>query len=220
MNRLTHKIICADSTEIMKNMEYKSIDLIVTDPPYGVGIEYDIYSDTFENWKELTDKWLKFALKVAKTVIFTPGGFEQEKYLMQTTTPKWRLCWYKGAQRQRSPVGFKHFELLYVYGSIHSQCPDYFFAIPEIRNKTIHPVPKPYNFYKWIITNFSNNRDIVCDPFCGSGVGLAVAEDIRRNSIGIDISKKYCQLSYERLLNKVKQTKLDRLPSIIEKVGF
>ena len=41
----TNKIINGDCIEVMKSFAEKSIDLIVTSPPYGVGIEYDSFDD-------------------------------------------------------------------------------------------------------------------------------------------------------------------------------
>ena len=39
---LTHKIICGDCIEVMKEMESNSVDLVVTDPPYGISSEVRI----------------------------------------------------------------------------------------------------------------------------------------------------------------------------------
>ena len=42
-----------DCLELMKKIPDKSIDLVLTDPPYGIGLEYDTYKDTEENWFKL-----------------------------------------------------------------------------------------------------------------------------------------------------------------------
>lgn len=47
------------------------------------------------------------------------------------------------------------------------------------------------------------------------------AEGLRRNSIGIDISKEHCKNAYKRLKNEIEQTKLSGFErSTIEKIGF
>ncbi len=51
------------------------------------------------------------------------------------------------------------------------------------------------------IISWSNEGDVVLDPFCGSGTTLKQALLLGRKAIGIEISKKYCDLIEERLKN-------------------
>lgn len=62
------KIINGDCLEVMKTMEEGSIDLIVTSPPYGVGIDYDVHQDDmiWEEYEDFTKSWLKQAYRVLK----------------------------------------------------------------------------------------------------------------------------------------------------------
>jgi len=46
------------------------------------------------------------------------------------------------------------------------------------------------------------------------------SERLERNSIGIEISKEYCELEYNRLKKEVDQLKLNRERSKIEKIDF
>ena len=64
----TNKIINGDCVEVMATMPENSIDLIVTSPPYGVGIEYDTFDDDLiiEDYKEFSKKWLTQAFRVLK----------------------------------------------------------------------------------------------------------------------------------------------------------
>ena len=64
----TNKIYNGDCIEVMRTFPENSIDLIVTSPPYGVGIEYDVYDDDvqFEDYKIFSKNWLTEAFRVLK----------------------------------------------------------------------------------------------------------------------------------------------------------
>ena len=64
----TNKIYQGDCIEVMKTFPENSIDLIVTSPPYGVGIDYDSFEDDihFEEYKEFSKSWLTEAFRVLK----------------------------------------------------------------------------------------------------------------------------------------------------------
>lgn len=61
-------IINGDCIEVMKTLDEGSIDLIVTSPPYGVGIDYDVHQDDMlvEEYFEFTRKWMTEAFRVLK----------------------------------------------------------------------------------------------------------------------------------------------------------
>ena len=61
-------IIHGDCIEVMKTLDEGSIDLIVTSPPYGVGIDYDVHQDDMlvEEYFEFTRKWMTEAFRVLK----------------------------------------------------------------------------------------------------------------------------------------------------------
>ena len=62
-----------------------------------------------------------------------------------------------------------------------------------------HPTQKPIRLFGKIIQDFSNESDIIFDPFLGSGTTAIAAKQLKRNFIGIEISEKYCQISKDRL---------------------
>ena len=53
-NDFENKIICGDCIEIMKHIPDNSVDLVVTSPPYNLGIRKTFGKDTTDNWK---GKW-------------------------------------------------------------------------------------------------------------------------------------------------------------------
>jgi DNA modification methylase len=57
----------------------------------------------------------------------------------------------------------------------------------------------PEYFARWFIRRFTQEGDIVLDPFVGTGTTVAVSKYLKRKYIGIDISQEYCGLSDRRL---------------------
>ena len=63
-----NKVINGDCTEVMKEMPDSFVDLIVTSPPYGVNIKYDVHDDDMEinQYLDFTRNWMTEAYKVLK----------------------------------------------------------------------------------------------------------------------------------------------------------
>jgi len=62
-----------------------------------------------------------------------------------------------------------------------------------------HPAPFPLEVATRLVRMFSFYGDTVVDPFCGSGTTMIAALNNDRNSVGIEIEKKYCQMIVERM---------------------
>lgn len=62
-----------------------------------------------------------------------------------------------------------------------------------------HPATFPSTLPEWFIRLFTDPLDLVLDPFAGSGTTLVAAEELGRNSIGIEILPDYCGVIKERL---------------------
>ena len=62
------RVINGDCREVMGQMPFSSVDLIVTSPPYGVGIEYDVHNDDMliDEYLKFTEEWLTKAYEVLK----------------------------------------------------------------------------------------------------------------------------------------------------------
>lgn len=68
LEKYLNKITVGDCRHVMREMPANSIDLMVTSPPYGVGIAYDSFDDdmNFEAYKEFSREWLSEAFRVLK----------------------------------------------------------------------------------------------------------------------------------------------------------
>ena len=64
----TGKIINGDCVEVMKTMPEGSVDMVITSPPYGVNVKYDVYDDggSMEDYWKFTKEWLTQAFRVLK----------------------------------------------------------------------------------------------------------------------------------------------------------
>lgn len=62
------KLYNGDCVEVMGELPDKSIDLVVTSPPYNCGIEYDSYNDNLEwgDYYAWCEKWLKGIYRLLK----------------------------------------------------------------------------------------------------------------------------------------------------------
>ena len=62
-----------------------------------------------------------------------------------------------------------------------------------------HNAVFPVKLAELIITNFSKEKDIVLDPFGGSGTTAVTCKQLNRDSITIELSQKYCKIIEDRL---------------------
>ncbi len=64
-----------------------------------------------------------------------------------------------------------------------------------------YPTEKNMEMLRMIVGASSNAGDIVMDAFCGSGTTLVAAQELNRNWIGLDASRKAISICKERLIN-------------------
>lgn len=67
------------------------------------------------------------------------------------------------------------------------------------KNKTGHPAVFPESLVEDHILSWSNENDVVLDPFIGSGTTAKVCIKTNRKYIGFEVSKEYCEIAKERI---------------------
>ena len=200
-----NKIICGDCLEVMKGIPDKAVDLVLTDPPYGIGLKYDGYDDTLENWKNLISKAIPEMRRISNMVILPSMQMKQLPWIYENFPPDWLIAWYKGSTGHASFVGFNSWEPHLVYGKNKGICMHDYFQTRASESKThsYHPCPKPIDWADWLISRASKEGQVVLDCFCGSGTTVESAKKLNRKFIGIELNQKYCEIAERRLTQEV-----------------
>ena len=218
-------LYCGDCLEIVKQMPEQSIDLVLTDPPYGVGsnelngIEYmdefyDVVNVSRELFRIVKNNSRVFVFSAQKTFIEVSKAFEKSKFKLHQT-----LIWF----RPNLAGGTK--KKTYDFTSVYEQILDFHKGTPaKIRkieglnnfdvlkyaqpqsnfkkDKRFHIHQKPLKLLEHLVLVSSNQNDLVLDPFLGSGTTAVACERLGRRWIGIEINKEYCEIAKERILNR------------------
>ena len=82
---------------------------------------------------------------------------------------------------------------------VHGNIFEYRIGSTQKTSKINHPAMFPIELARDMITTWSNENDLVLDPFVGSGTTCVVCKENNRRYIGIDIVKEYCDIANERL---------------------
>lgn len=169
------------------------VDLVLTDPPYNVGLNYS-NGDNRKDYKEWCNDWF---LKLPSDNKAISCGIAN---INVWPKPTWVLCWHKPASMGRCIVGFNNWEPILFYGKVPSQIVDVFKAsiIPS-KELVNHPCPKPIQWGLWLISHLSKDKHTILDPFMGSGTTLVAAKQLGRKAIGIEIEQRYCDIAIKRL---------------------
>ena len=217
-----NKIYLGDCLEIMKQIPDKSIDLICTDPPYGVNYEggYGIKNikreklkndDEVKIYKHIFKEFYRILKDKGSVYCFYPASKEREifPYLWETNfVHRNTLIWNKSNIKYASlNTRYHHCFEPILYLNKPNQTTIWNGGTKEkdiwtmMRNpqNIFHPTQKTIDVMMRMIKNSSNEGDIVLDPFCGSGTTCLASKYLKRNYIGIEINEKYVNICNQRL---------------------
>ena len=191
-----------DCREILPQLE--PVDLVLTDPPYGVGIEYGSFVDTAANVAALVTGVLPILRDLAPTVMATTGV----KNLFAYPAPDWVMCWFMPNAAGVGPWGFCTWQPIVCYGrdpfAGKGSHPDGFEKLVAISDRNEHPCPKPVSVMRWLVNRGTLDAErTILDPFMGSGTTLRAAKDLGRRAIGVEIEERYCEIAANRLRQEV-----------------
>lgn len=217
-----HVIYCGDCLEIMPQLEAGSVDAVVTDPPYGVGLkerrtkhtvrqgQYDAaFEDTPEYVSTVCASAIVYCRDTFGRVVLTCGTRNLFKY----PEPDDLGCIFVPEGAGRGRWGFTCSQPILYYGkspylSNGMGGRPTSFEIHATAEDNGHPCPKPVLYMTRLVTAASLEEECVLDPFCGSGTTLVACVKTNRRSIGIEISEQYCEIAKRRLLEALAQPQL------------
>ena len=77
----------------------------------------------------------------------------------------------------------------------------------DMKNKEIriHPTQKPVALYKWLLTNYAKEGDLILDTHVGSASSLIACHQLGFDAVGFELDPDYYKASKERLQNIQKQ---------------
>ena len=208
---LENKIINADCMDILKQLPDKCIDLVLTDPPYGINVckmtlgngKNKIYRGR-ENWdSEIPkDEIFKEIMRVSKNQIIWGGNYFASKLENKMC---W-LVWDKGTGNN----DFADCELAWT--SFDSAVRKFFKSWVGSNAKDtperLHPTQKPVQLFQWCLQNYSKEGDLILDCFSGSGTTAIACHNLKRRFICIEKDKDYYEASVKRLEDAKKQLTL------------
>lgn len=213
INDYIGKIVCADCMDILKQLPDKCIDLVLTDPPYGIGIDgqkecfctnpkHNRKLHTQKDWdKEIPkNEVFKQIKRVAKNIIICGANYFNE--FLEQGKKGW-IIWDKGQR------GLTMSDCEIFYSNFDRPTRIYTVNRCElIKDFTFHPTQKPLKLFEMILRDYSNENDLVLDCFSGSGTTAVACHNLKRRFICIEKDKDYYDASVERLKNAQAQLKL------------
>lgn len=226
-------LYCGDCLEIMPMLPDKSIDLILTDPPYGINFKSTrqnyqkrIANDRFDEWQKILPIFLKEFKRIAKdiacccffcgnggktpvTAIFT---IEAIKHFNLIQTLVWRkfigLGWRYRPAYENIVILSKDKDN-YNFFDESKACGNVIENInQDIPIEGEHPTQKPEALMRKLINIHSLPGMVLLDSFSGGGSTLVAAEQTGRKWIGIELEEEYCEMAKKRIKAENAQPKM------------
>lgn len=217
------RIYNEDCLETMKRMEDKSVDLIVTSPPYNIGnnhhtdgVRHNPYDDDMD--EEVYQAWQLAILRESYRVL-TDGGwvFYNHKnrirnfrmitpyswILRSELTLRQELNWNNGTHNFDKCRFYPRSERIYCLAKGDAKMVNELsltddWHIEPVGTDGVHKRAFPFEIPRNCIASVPN-ASVVYDPFMGSGTTAVACEKLGRRWIGSEINPDYCKIAEKRI---------------------
>ena len=219
-----YKLYQGDCLEVMDELikDDVKVDMILTDPPYGIDLTPQRENGKFKNTKVINDNnlcWLPkfvnqiYALTKNTAIIFCAWQnidkfkIELEKKFTIKNILVWNKDWFGMGNNYRP-----NYELILLCCKTNittksknkSNILTYRRIPPQ---KLKHSCEKPVGLLEDLIYELTDENDIVLDSFMGSGSTGVACLNTNRRFIGIELDEKYFTIAYTRLENPLPEQK-------------
>lgn len=209
----------ADSRRFLeRRVAPASVDLVLTDPPYGISykgsgrggtggtIAGDKDLNSLRDVMPLLDRVLR---RDRHAYIFAAPQRLGEA--LDIVTDYWNVknvvVWDKGNQGTRGDLtaGYAWNWEAIIYASkgrrpLSRPRPRCVFRYDwSAKRDPVHPTVKPVTLLSWLIANSTAAGELVLDPFAGSGTTLRAAQQLGRRAIGVELDERHCASAVRRL---------------------
>lgn len=243
-----HRVMCGDSTdmtllgELMQNQE---ADMVLTDPPYNIGLEYHGYDDKKD--AEVFENSVKDCFKNAMDVLKSRSHFTFT-YKVKGIPEMLRWCEEIGLEFRHIAIWHNpqrkagSFPGMWGYGyepimnfskdgwkNLNNKngvgYSDVYIEDSPIKTKKgndqYHPAEKPLKVWAEIIKLMSAKDDLVLDVYLGSGSTLIACEQTGRTCYGMELDPKYVDVIRKRYAKFVSpddwETEWQNLTPVVER---
>lgn len=210
-----------DCLDLMKNIPDKSIDLVLTDPPFfapashyqsriswgrcwgDLSILGEFFFNLSKEYKRILKKdgHLMVFCNDESYPVFYPVAYGLWDFSCALIWDKTRIGLGKIFRHQFEMVLWCSNKGAKVFndGKVHSDILKYPATLSKNR---IHPVEKPTNLLKELMSVVTKEGDLVLDSFVGSGSTIQACQQLKRNFIGIEINPSYVEIAKKQILQK------------------
>ena len=204
---MKNELINADSIATMASMPDQSVDVLLTDPPYPN--RQGLFSDT------ITDGFAGLYLgckKTKKAVVFFWSPI--------APPPLPPPGWYRNAIHiwEKPDCASKiNYELIIVWTKDYRLQRHRVFTVPLLDYRSLkdwkpHPTQKPLRLIRYLLEQYTNEGDLVLDPFAGTGTTAVACKQMKRDYIAIEADHKYAAFAQERLQEQPPNTPPTQAP--------
>ena len=212
------KLHNGDCLEVMKDIPDKSIDLIVSDPPYFLGMTHNGQKGCFNDLKicepffsELFSQYKRVLKESGRVYFFCDWrGYAFYYPIFSKHIPARNLIVWDKKNGAGNQYNFSHEFIIYGTLKPHNQGGTnvwretaFSSGAKKTNGEKVHPTQKPIELIERIIKDSTKENDIVLDSFMGSGTTGVACVNTGRKFIGIELDEQYFEIAEQRINNAV-----------------
>jgi len=186
---------------------------VLTDIPFNVDLKYlgyddklppEVYAKKCESWFSAFSLISKISIVKSPTKtmpIVLPAFDKCIGYL-------WTIIQYSPNATTHGPFNLSLYSQYLVGGKPYKRPNFDLFKNTGNKISSGHPAEMPIGPMAQLLLWFTNDNDLIAEPFLGSGTTAVACERLKRRWIGIEIEEKYCAIAVKRIEAERRQLKL------------